>query len=67
MTVVEEHVNRIEGVNGDLTAYVTVLGDEARERARDIERALADGDDIGPLARVLVGLKDVRSQGRRQL
>mgnify|MGYP000011760290 CR=1 FL=1 len=59
VTVVEEHLDRIKDVNDDLTAYVTVLGDEARERARDIERALADGDDVGPLAGVPVALKDL--------
>lgn len=59
VTVVEEHLDRIEEVNDDLTAYVTVLTDEARERAREIEQAISDGDDVGQLAGVPVALKDL--------
>jgi Asp-tRNA(Asn)/Glu-tRNA(Gln) amidotransferase A subunit family amidase len=53
---VEACLDRI--VKSDCNAFVTVLPDEARERARAAERSLADGADLGPLGGVPVALKD---------
>ena len=57
--VVEEHLDRIANRNDELTAYVTVLGDRARERARKIGASIDDGSDPGPLAGVPVAVKDL--------
>jgi aspartyl-tRNA(Asn)/glutamyl-tRNA(Gln) amidotransferase subunit A len=41
-----------------LHAYLEVFEEEARERAAEIDRRLALGDPVGPLAGVPVALKD---------
>ena len=59
--VVEAFLNRIETHNGAINAYVTVLREEARERAREAERALTlgAGATLGPLYGVPVAIKDL--------
>ena len=47
--VVDAFLLRIEERNGELGAYVTVIGDEAREAAREAERAVMAGELLGPL------------------
>jgi Asp-tRNA(Asn)/Glu-tRNA(Gln) amidotransferase A subunit family amidase len=57
--VVEAFLARIEERNGGINAYVTVIGDEAREVARQAERAVMAGDLLGPLHGVPVAIKDL--------
>ena len=57
--VVEKFLARIDRRNGDLNAYVTVIDSDARERAREVERALERGESVGPLAGVPIALKDL--------
>ena len=57
--VVDAFLERIEERNGGLNAYVTVLGEEAREAARGAERALGSGEALGPLHGVPVAIKDL--------
>ena len=57
--VVEAFLERIEARNGELNAYVTVLGEEAREAARGAERAVGSGGPSGPLHGVPVAIKDL--------
>jgi amidase len=60
--VVEEFIERIEERNDATNAYVTVIEDEARERARDIRRQAEEGDldaDDLPLAGVPLAVKDL--------
>lgn len=57
--VVDAFLNRIAEQNDDLNAYVTVLEDEARKRAREAERAVEAGEDLGPLHGVPVAIKDL--------
>lgn len=59
VTVIDEHIERIKKHNNDLTAYVTVLEESARKRARQIEEAIEAGEDVGPLAGVPVAIKDL--------
>jgi Asp-tRNA(Asn)/Glu-tRNA(Gln) amidotransferase A subunit family amidase len=57
--VVEAHIDRIRE-RGDVTnAFVTVLAERARERAAEIDEAVAAGEDPGPLAGVPLAVKDL--------
>lgn len=57
--VVDYFLARIEERNPAITAYVTVLGDEARGRAKAAEKAVTSGDELGPLHGVPLALKDL--------
>ncbi|WP_458189387.1 amidase family protein [Haladaptatus sp. NG-WS-4] len=57
VTVVDECLERIEERDGDLNAFVTVLEDEARERAREAERAVESGEELGPLHGVPIRIR----------
>ncbi len=57
--VVNAFLERIEERNGRLNAYVTVLGEEALEAAREAERALGSGETLGALHGVPVAIKDL--------
>ena len=56
--VVEQHLAAIDARDAEIHAFNTVLADEARRRAADIDAAVAAGNDPGPLAGVPVALKD---------
>ncbi len=58
VTVVEEALAAIARTEGEVHAFVTVLADEARVRAAEIDRRVAAGEDPGPLAGVPVTVKD---------
>jgi len=49
---------RTEAVEPLIAAYLEIYSDAARERAADLDRRLAAGEDPGPLAGVPVALKD---------
>ena len=57
--VVEAYLDRIEGVNGVLNAYITVTADQARAQAAESERRYRDGTTLGPLDGVPIALKDL--------
>jgi aspartyl-tRNA(Asn)/glutamyl-tRNA(Gln) amidotransferase subunit A len=57
--LVDSVLARIEDVDPKLTAFVTVTADSARAAAKDAERALAGGAEVGPLHGVPVSLKDL--------
>jgi len=59
VAVVDAFLDRIERVNPEINAYVTVCSESAREAAREAERAVERGDDIGPLHGVPVAIKDL--------
>jgi len=50
---------RIEKLNPQLNAFITVLADSALAEARRAEREIQDGHDRGPLHGVPIGLKDI--------
>ena len=57
--VVDYFLGRIEKLNPLINAYVTMLDDEARERARRAEQAVMAGEALGPLHGLPVALKDL--------
>ena len=57
--VVEAYLRRIEERNPVVNAYTLVLGDQAMDAARQAERAVMAGEDIGPLHGVPVAIKDL--------
>jgi Asp-tRNA(Asn)/Glu-tRNA(Gln) amidotransferase A subunit family amidase len=61
VALVESCLDRIEARNDRTNAFVTLLADEARERAHEAERAVERGDDLGPLHGIPVGVKDLTS------
>jgi len=56
--VIEATLERVDRVNPKLNAIVT-LNPRALDDARALESRLAKGEDVGPLAGVPVGIKDV--------
>ena len=59
VTVVNAFLDRIERVNPQINAYVTVLDEQAREQARQAEQAVQSGAELGPLHGVPVAIKDL--------
>lgn len=57
--VVEAHLDRIHERNERTNAFVTVTDELAREMARESERAIEDGEPLGPLHGVPVAIKDL--------
>jgi len=56
--VVETHLARIEEVNPTVNAVTVLLADEARATANTVDRALAAGKSLGPLAGVPFTVKE---------
>ncbi len=64
--VVDATLDRIAAVNPELSAYITVFVEQAREVARASEILMAAGHDLGPLHGVPIALKDnVATRGQR--
>ncbi len=57
-TVVDEHLAAIEAGDEAIHAFNTVVAERARAVADGIDRAVAAGEPVGPLAGVPVALKD---------
>ena len=56
--VVQAYLARIDRLDAQLHAYITLLREEALTAARRAEQALMQGDDLGPLFGVPVAVKD---------
>ena len=54
----EAYLERIEQVDGKLNSYVTVCRDEALQAAREAERAIAQGNYLGPMHGIPTAVKD---------
>jgi aspartyl-tRNA(Asn)/glutamyl-tRNA(Gln) amidotransferase subunit A len=57
--VLEAIAERIEQHDEELNAFTHLDLDSARKRAEEIDRAVAEGQDPGPLAGVPLGIKDL--------
>ena len=55
----EECLKRIEKFNPALNAYITVMGEQALARARELEAERQSGKWRGPLHGIPIGLKDL--------
>ena len=57
--VARVHLDRIERLNGQFLAYLTVLKDEAPAAARNAEQEIVRGQYRGPLHGIPIALKDL--------
>ena len=55
---IHQLLDRIEKVERKVNAFITVTGDLALERARQLDRRIKDGGHVGPLAGVALSIKD---------
>jgi aspartyl-tRNA(Asn)/glutamyl-tRNA(Gln) amidotransferase subunit A len=51
-------INRIEALEPKINAYITTCFDEAIEQAKKIDKKIAHGDEIHPLAGIPIAIKD---------
>jgi len=59
LEVMEATLNRIDGVNPLINAFVSLRREEAIQEAKKMTESLASGADPGPLAGIPVGVKDL--------
>jgi aspartyl-tRNA(Asn)/glutamyl-tRNA(Gln) amidotransferase subunit A len=52
-------LERIDALDGALNSFITVMRDQALADAERAERAIRDGDELGPLHGIPIGLKDL--------
>lgn len=57
--IITAHLDRIQRNDRAILSYVALRAEEAIDEAKDLERRLAQGEPVGPLAGVPVGVKDV--------
>lgn len=55
---IQQLLERIEKVEPKVNAFITVTGEQALERARQLDRKIKDGERAGSLAGVAVSIKD---------
>lgn len=56
--LVERYLDRIDEREDDLNAFITLTPDRAREAAKEAEKAVKNGEDLGPLHGVPFAVKD---------
>ncbi len=59
LEITEAHLARIGQKDAEVRAYLSLSPERAREQARNIDRNVAAGEPLGPLAGVPVAVKDV--------
>lgn len=59
--LLESCLARIEAANGTLNAVVAMAAERARAEAQAAENAVRDGEDLGPLHGLPVGIKDLNA------
>lgn len=56
--VADAVLSRVGELDGQLNAYITVTGEAALKQARELDQAIARGEDIPTLAGIPMGVKD---------
>jgi len=64
--VVEAHFDRIEMLDDTLNAYINLFEEDALEQAREAERAVEEGKELGSLHGVPLSVKDNIAVGGKQ-
>ncbi len=59
--LLESCLERIETTNKAVNAVVAMDADAARKRARTVEEAAGKGEELGPLAGLPIGIKDLQA------
>ena len=59
LEVVQAMLARIESLDSQFNAFITVTADEAQDAAKRLDAELADGRDRGPLHGIPVAIKDL--------
>jgi aspartyl-tRNA(Asn)/glutamyl-tRNA(Gln) amidotransferase subunit A len=57
--VVDAHLERMDALEPIIHSFSLATPDQARRDAREIEARIMRGDDVGPLAGVPIGIKDL--------
>jgi len=57
--VTTSFLERIDQLDGQINAYITVLADEARKSSEEAERAILSGNYLGPLHGIPIAAKDL--------
>lgn len=57
--VTDDFLERIDKVESQVKAFVTVTADDARKRADSLDKRIASGEDVGSLAGIPVAIKDL--------
>jgi amidase len=58
LEVVDAHLTAIDTHNLAINAVVTICTDQAIDQARKLDEKIANGEPVGPLAGIPVGIKD---------
>lgn len=56
--IVEAHIKRIDEIEGELNVFITLTKEEALETADRIDEKIKDGEELGLLAGIPIGIKD---------
>src|SRR5215467_351594 len=59
--VLQKYLGEIERSNTELNAFVYLDADGALKQAKSIDDRVAKGEDVGPLAGVPLGIKDLEN------
>ncbi|PKQ27466.1 MAG: Asp-tRNA(Asn)/Glu-tRNA(Gln) amidotransferase GatCAB subunit A [Candidatus Anoxymicrobium japonicum] len=60
-SVTDAFLARIDEVESRVGSFISIFADTARDRAREVDRAIAAGEAVGPFAGVPIAIKDVLS------
>jgi len=56
--LVKAHLDKIEAMDKDLNAFITVNGEAAIQTARNVDKKIKNGEETGLLAGIPIGIKD---------
>lgn len=59
LEVTEAFLKRIEAVDGEIKAYITITGEEAIQQAREADKRFFSGREVTPLTGIPLAIKDI--------